>query len=127
LNLSYFFLALLGLFAGTLSGLLGIGGGVILVPGLMLILKYSFIQATLVSLSVIIPTALVGVTKHYYYTKFLPLYTIAILTSFSIVGSYLGVGWAHELPISLLKKLFAVFLIFLALDMLFGWSESLRS
>ena len=113
-------LLLIGLVAGFSSGLLGIGGGVILVPALIFFLRLSVHQAVALSLAVIVPTALVGFLRHYQSLQLpisYPLYTAAG----GIVGALIGAQLAITLDAELLKKIFGVFMLFVACHMLFDF------
>lgn len=120
-------LALVGLAAGTLSGLFGVGGGVVIVPGLIFVLGIPLKEAAAISLAVIVPTALVGVLKSHYQGsgQFNPSIVVMILSG-SLLGAYLGASLAHLMPTVTMKRAFAIFLIVVALDMLFGWTERIK-
>src|SRR3989339_130709 len=116
---------LLGAFAGTISGLLGIGGGVIVVPGLVFLFKWQHFSplylmhlAIATSLAVIICTALRGLLVHIQqgfddwsiFKKWLP----AI-----ILGTMTGAVIAHFLSTHILSICFSVFLLFISVRMFF--------
>ncbi len=117
----YLSLITLGLFAGFTSGLLGIGGGVILVPALALIFGIPFHKAVGISLAIIIPTAFSSMLKHHQAgnVDFTFAFTVSI---FAIMGGWLGASYSSVLPASTLKKIFAIFMIFIGCNMLFGWT-----
>ena len=117
-------LFLLGLVAGVTSGLLGIGGGVLLVPALVLIARVEIHIAIGVSLAVIVPTALVGVLKHYSLgnVEFATAITVAIG---GMLGAYLGASYASSVSEENLKRMFGVLLLVLGFNMIFGWSASI--
>ncbi len=112
--------AAIGLFAGTLSGLLGVGGGVILVPAFMRLLGMSIHQAIATSLCVIIATASVGSWKHYQLGH-LPTQSwkiIFLVSTLSVVGSYFGAALTGKLSDRGLRLIFAVFLLIVASQMI---------
>ena len=119
-------LLLTGLSAGILSGLFGVGGGVILVPALLFVTGISIHQAIGVSLAVIVPTALTGVLKHYQLGN-VDLKLAALVAVGGILGSLIGAYLASVLPAEALKKAFGVFLIFVGLNVVFGWTGSLAT
>jgi len=119
-------LIIIGLFAGFSSGLLGIGGGVIFVPAISLVLGLSFHKAVGISLAVIVPTAFVGMLKHYSEGN-VDFKIVAIIALFAMIGSWLGASSASVLPAAMLKKVFAVILIFIGFNMFFGWTSALAS
>ena len=117
-------LFVLGIVAGIISGLLGIGGGVLLVPALVLIARVEIHIAIGVSLAVIVPTALVGVLKHYSLgnVEFATAITVAIG---GMIGAYLGASYASSISEANLKRMFGVLLLVLGFNMIFGWSASI--
>ncbi len=116
--MSYFFMVVAGLAAGLLSGLLGVGGGVILVPVFVYLLKMDIHLAIGTSLAVIIPTALMGTFKHYLQHS-VDGKVFLIVSVFAILGAFYGVHISLGLTGPTLKKLFAIFLFFLSLYMYF--------
>ena len=82
-------LIIIGVCAGIISGLLGLGGGVFLVPALLLFLDMSIHKAIGISLAVIVPTALSGALKHYHLGN-VDLRVAALVAVGGIVGGFLG-------------------------------------
>ena len=117
-------LILLGFVAGVISGLLGIGGGVVLVPALLFLERLSIHQAMGISLAVIVPTAFAGVAR-YYAAGNVKLDVALMVAVGGVSGGVLGASFANMLPAHLLKKIFGVFLIVIGCNILFGWSASL--
>lgn len=119
-----FILILIGLAAGTLGGLVGVGGGIIMVPALVYFLNSNQLQAQGTSLIVMmIPVSAVSVYN--YYTKgniaFSDFKNALIIACGFVVGSYFSSLLANNyLPIPLVKKFFAGFMIVVALKMLIG-------
>ncbi len=120
--MSFLLLIAIGLVAGIFSGLLGIGGGVILVPGIVMVAGLSIHQAIGISLAVIIPTAISGTAKHFLSGN-VDLKLALIIAGSAIIGAWLGASFAQALPAAQLKKVFAVFLILIGCNMLFGWTS----
>ena len=112
----------LGLTAGFTSGLLGIGGGVILVPALALIFGLPFHKAIGISLAIIIPTAFSSMLKHYQAGNVDFSFAI-VITIFAIIGAWLGATYSSYLPAATLKKVFAIFMIAIGFNMLLGLSD----
>lgn len=111
-------LILLGLFAGTLSGLLGIGGGIIIVPALTQLFKVPANVAVGTSLLIIIPTAITGSITHY--MKGNLNFGLALLVMVgAVAGGYLGARLVSLMPEVLLRRLFAVLLVYVAFNMWF--------
>ena len=103
---------LLGLLAGVLSGLFGVGGGILFVP-MLVALGLGQVEASATSLLAIIPTAGVGVWRQARYGNMRPRSALIIGTS-SIVGVVVGVQLATSLPEHILRRLFGVLLIAVA-------------
>lgn len=113
----YMSVILIGLAAGILSGLLGVGGGTIIVPALVLILGISQHLAQGISLAVFIPTSALGAYA-YYRRKYIHLNTASSLALGTSFGVIIGVIMANYIPACELRKLFGVFMIIIALTML---------
>jgi len=102
-----------GFLAGMSSGLLGIGGGLLFVPGLVLILGATQLRAEATSLLAIIPVALVGAwrQKSYGNLRLRDAMTIGILSPLGVLA---GVGLANVVSDKLLSYLFAAMLLYFA-------------
>ncbi|MDD2986643.1 sulfite exporter TauE/SafE family protein [Flavobacterium sp.] len=109
----------IGLLAGLLSGLIGIGGGVIMVP-LLLILGLSQHQAQGTSLTVLaVPvTALAAFT--YYKEGHVDWRYAAVMAVFFVIGGYFGSKFAIHIEEKVLKKIFGVVLLLMAGKLIFG-------
>jgi uncharacterized membrane protein YfcA len=109
----------IGFAAGMLGGLIGIGGGLIVVPALVYFLSYSQHQAQGTSLGLLVlPVAILGVIN-YYKKGYVDPKVVGLLAIGFVLGSYLGSKYALALPQATLKKVFAIFLLILSLKMLF--------
>ncbi len=108
--------AVIGLLAGLIGGLLGVGGGLILVPLFHYILKMNIHAAIGTSLAVIVPTALVATLPNI--TSNQVNWRIFVFAGvFTIVGSFLGAKASINMDVTILKKIFAIFLIAVAIRM----------
>ncbi|MFV1992242.1 MAG: sulfite exporter TauE/SafE family protein [Acidimicrobiales bacterium] len=106
----------IGLFAGTLAALLGVGGGIVFVPALVVILGLSQHVAQGTSLAVIAPTALIATIVHHHGGRV--AWPIAIPVSIgSAFGAYVGASFALRLEGPILEKLFALVLASLSVLM----------
>ncbi len=105
-----------GFAAGWLSALLGIGGGVILIPMMIYFFKVPIQQAVGTSLAVIIPTALVGAWKHYNLNH-LNLKLAILLAVGAVIGSYIGALSVNSFSPDVIRKIFAVLLLVTAARM----------
>lgn len=107
--------AVLGGCAGVLSGLLGVGGGILFVPVLALVLGLSEVKAEATSLLAIIPVALVGAFRQYRYGN-VHLRDGVILGVLSALGVAGGVALSNLLSGRALKLVFAVFMVLVAIQ-----------
>jgi uncharacterized protein len=105
--------AVVGLVAGVLSGLFGVGGGILYVPVLTFALGLSQLQAEATSLLAIIPTALVGVWRQRAYGN-VRWKAGLILGLAAVAGVQAGVQLAEALPGSTLRRLFGLLMIVVA-------------
>jgi uncharacterized membrane protein YfcA len=106
--------------AGFTSGLLGVGGGVILVPGLVLALGYRQREAVAGSLAAIIPITLVAVGVYYFASSkhHVRLDLGLVLLVGSVVGATVGARLAHRLPDRALRIGFGVLMLLVAARLL---------
>ncbi|MCL4542072.1 MAG: sulfite exporter TauE/SafE family protein [Chloroflexi bacterium] len=103
---------LIGAVAGTLSGLLGIGGGIVMVPLMVLALGLDQHVAQEISLSVIVPTSLSGALSSA--RKGNVAWRFAIfLACGALAGSFIGATLSNALPEYVLRKMFAIILVIL--------------
>ena len=110
--MTYVLAVLLGVAAGVLAGMFGVGGGILFVPTLTW-LGLTQLHAEATSLLAIIPTVIVGVRRHHGYgnVRWRPAVVIGVASIGAAVG---GAQVAESLPESALRKLFAVLLLFTA-------------
>jgi uncharacterized membrane protein YfcA len=116
--MQYLIAALIGLFGGVTSGLFGVGGGVVMVPAMVLLLHTNIKTAIGTSLIVIIPTALTGGLKHHQLGN-IDWRMVASLVPLAIVGGFLGAALTKSLPAETLKKCFGGFIILAGCRLLF--------
>lgn len=107
-------LLFIGLLAGVISGLLGIGGGIVIIPALVYLLGYSQHNAQGTSLGLLLPPIGILAVLNYHKAGFVNIKAAAIMCITFIIGSYITSKIAVELPETIIKKIFAVFLIFYA-------------
>jgi uncharacterized protein len=113
----------LGAAAGVLSGLLGVGGGILFVPALTLVLSLSQLKAEATSLLAIIPVALVGAARQHRYGH-VRVRDAAVLGVLSALGVLGGVVLANVLPEWILKYAFAALLLIVAARFLARWRRA---
>jgi uncharacterized membrane protein YfcA len=106
---------IIGLIAGVLAGLFGIGGGVIIVPALILLAHMKPQMATGTSLgALLLPVGILGAWQ-YYRQHSLNVHASLWIALGLVVGAYFGAMLAMKLPPRELQRLFAVFLLFVAI------------
>ena len=106
-------LVAVGLAAGFIAGMLGVGGGVLIVPGLVLFVGLSQLHAEATSLVAIVPTALVGAWRQDRYGN-VRWRDAMIIGALSVGGTFVGVALANVLPERALELLFAAVLLLAA-------------
>lgn len=119
---------IIGIAAGMLSGLVGVGGGIIMVPALVFFMNYNQHQAQGTSLGVLtLPVVIIASVYYYYQCKKMgtpmDLRVIGLLAVGFIAGAYFGSKLAISLPTETLKKIFAIVLFYTAIKML-GWDAA---
>lgn len=116
---------ILGLVAGVMSGLLGVGGGILFVP-LLVGLGLGQVEAAATSLLAIIPTAAVGAFRQARYGN-LRVRPALVIGVASIVGVEVGVRIATSAPEHVLRRLFGVLLIAVAAQIAWRARDSRES
>ena len=117
---NFLILILIGLAAGLLGGLLGLGGGIILIPAMVYLLGFSQHQAIGTSLAVMLPPIGMFAAYNYYKAGQVNLkYALIIAVAF-MAGSYLSSKFALTIPENTLKKIFSVLLLIVAIKMFFS-------
>ncbi len=112
-------LILIGVASGILGGMVGVGGGIIIVPALVYFLGFSQHTAQGTSLGLImLPVGIFGVMQ-YYKQGHVDFKVVGILAVGFLTGSYFGSKIALSLSQESIKKLFAVLMIIIAVKMLF--------
>ena len=110
---------LVGIAAGILSGLVGVGGGIIIVPALVYFIGFSQKTAQGTSLALImLPVGIFGVIQ-YYKQGYVDYKIVGILAIGFLAGSFFGSKLALSVSQETLKKIFAVLMIIIAFKMLF--------
>jgi uncharacterized membrane protein YfcA len=110
---------LIGLVAGTLGGMLGLGGAIIIIPALVMILGYSqqMAQGTALMMMVLPVGALAA--YQYHQKGFVDIYAALVMAVFFLVGGFVGAKFATQIPQDILKKGFSIMLIVIAVKMWF--------
>lgn len=108
---------ILGLAAGFTSGLIGIGGGIILVPAMVMLLGYTQHQAQGTSLAILVPP--VGLLAAYSYFKdgYVDIKVALLIAAGFFIGSLLGAKVSLGIPEVMLRRIFAAFLAIISVKM----------
>lgn len=110
-------IAVVGFIGGLSSGLFGVGGGVVFVPLMVMALGFNIHLAVGTSLAIILPTAAVGLLRHYKDGQV--DWKVAVLIALlAVLGSWIGAGLSIKLPVTMLRRLFAVLMIAVAVKLL---------
>ena len=124
--MEFLILLFLGMIAGTVAGLLGVGGGIVIVPMLIWFLShyieiptaYLMHVAIGTSLATIVITSLSSIIAHHRRRAVLWL-IVWQLTPGIIIGALLGASFADKLPSDILRIIFAIFILFIAVQLSF--------
>lgn len=108
---------LMGLATGLLSGIMGVGGGVILVPMLAVFMNVPQHLAQGISMIVIIPTAIAGIL-HFYKEKLINFRVAGLLATGAIAGSLISSNLVQYIPGADLKRIFGAFVIYTGIRMI---------
>jgi len=112
-------IAIIGAGAGLLSGLLGLGGAIVIIPALVLFLGYSqpMAQGTALMMMVLPVGALAAF--QYYQKGYVDIKVALIMAVFFFAGGYFGAKFATQIPQDILKKAFSLLLVVIAVKMWF--------
>jgi len=116
-------LLLIGLAAGILSGLVGVGGGIIVVPALVFALGFTQQQAQGTSLGLLLLPIGIFAVINYYKQGYIDIRVVVIMSIAFIIGAYLGSKFALTLPEKTVKRIFAIILFWAGIKML-GWDAA---
>ena len=115
-------LIILGVAAGVLSAMLGVGSGILLVPALVIVMGLPQKSAQGTALAVMVPMALVGVARYMTNPDVnISLVRVALLSAGAMAGALIGAAIASRLPGIALRRIFAAFLLVVAVRMM--WSS----
>ena len=111
-------LIVIGLLAGMLSGLVGVGGGIIMVPLLILFLGFSQHQAQGTSLAVLVVPVTALAVFNYYKQGYINWKYALVIALFFVVGGYFGSKLAVSIDQKILKKIFSIVLLLVGVKLL---------
>jgi len=113
----------LGLLVGVMSGILGLGGGIFLVPALIFLFGFSPHAAQGTSLAVLIPPIGIFAALEYYRKGYIDFSIVGLICLGFIFGAYAGAFYVDRIPVPLMRRIFGFFLFFVALQMVFTSAE----
>lgn len=113
-----FLYIILGLAAGILGGMFGIGGGSILIPAMVYLFGMTQHQAQGTSLAIMIPPIGLLAALRYYYSGNVKLGMAAFVCAGFFIGGLIGANLIQNFPDIMLKRLFGIFLFLVAIRMI---------
>ncbi len=117
--MNLFFYLLLGLVAGTFSGLIGIGGAIIIIPSLVLLFGLSQHTAQGTTLALMVPPIGLLAAWTYYKQGFVDFKVAGLICLGFFFGGLAGAKYATDIPDDILRKIFGVILLIASLKMIF--------
>ena len=118
-TINIFLFLLLGLITGIFSGLIGIGGAIIIIPSLVLVFSMSQHMAQGTTLALMVPPIGLLAAWTYYKAGFVDLKAAALICAGFFVGGFIGARFVADIPDLLLKRIFGIVLLLAALKMIF--------
>lgn len=112
-------LLIIGLVSGIASGVFGIGGGVLVVPGLVYLLGFSQHEATGTSLAILLPPVGLAAVIEYYRHGSVDLKAALVVAAALLVGAWLGAVFANHLKGHYLRLAFGVFVMGIGVYVIF--------
>jgi hypothetical protein len=116
---TFLILIVIGLITGAVGGMLGIGGALILIPALVYFVGFSQHEAIGTSLAVMLPPIGLFAAYNYYKAGQVNIKYALIIAAAFMIGSYFTSRLALKMPENLIRKIFSVFIILIAVRMFF--------
>ena len=113
-------LSIIGILTGIFSGLLGVGGGLIMIPMFVFFLGFSQHMAQGMSLAVMLPPVTLLAAWNYHKAGYIDWKIALIVSVLFIIGGFFGSKIALKIDQQMLKKVFGVLIILAGLKMLLG-------
>lgn len=117
-------LFIIGLVAGIMSGLVGIGGGIVIVPALIYFLGFSQYEAQGTTLGLLLLPIGILAVLNYYQKGYVDVKVVGIMAIAFVLGGWLGSKLSLSISEVALKRIFAILLFYTAIKML-GWDSAL--
>jgi uncharacterized membrane protein YfcA len=112
-------LLVIGTITGIMAGMLGIGGGIVVIPALVMIMGLSQQTAQGTSLAMMLPPVGILAVYNYYKAGHVDFRFALLLAIAFIAGSYFGSKFAIAIPQIMMKRIFGVVLLLVSIKMLF--------
>ncbi len=109
---------LLGIIAGGLAGLLGVGGGIIIVPALIYIFHFSQKTAQGTTLALLVPPIGILAAYAYYKTGHVNIRAALFIVAGFLIGSFLSAQFTNSINEAYLSRIFGTFLLVVAIRMI---------
>jgi uncharacterized membrane protein YfcA len=122
-----FILITIGLIAGVLSGFVGVGGGIVIVPGLVYMLGFTQHQAQGTSLFILSMPVVILATMNYWKTGNVNWKFGLIIAATFVLGGYIGSKLALKIPPGLVKFLFGILMAYVSFRLIVSGYQSLSS
>lgn len=110
----------IGCMAGVLSGLFGIGGGIIIVPALIYLCGFSQLKAQGTSLAILLPPVGILAFIDYYKKGYVNVQAGILICIFLVIGSVFGAKLSHAIPVDMMRKLFGILTMLISIKLIFG-------
>lgn len=117
-------LVLIGLFAGMMSGFIGIGGGVVMVPALVYLMGLSQHEAQGTSLILMLPPIGILAVMNYYKAGQLNIWYGVVIALAFVIGGYFGSKIALKMSPSKVKLIFGILMLYIAIKMIYSGLKS---
>ena len=120
-------LILIGVFAGILSGFVGIGGGILIVPALVYFFGMTQMEAQGTSLFLMLPPIGILAVMNYYKTGNVNIWYGMIIAAAFVLGGYFGSKLSLRLSPNVVKVIFGTFMLYVAFKMIWSGYQGFQS
>lgn len=110
----------IGLLAGILSGMVGVGGGIIIVPALVYFMAMNQHEAQGTSLAVLLLPVGILAVYNYYKAGYVDVRSTLIIATTFVIGGFIGSKISIGLDQNMVKKIFGIFLLLIGIKMVLG-------
>jgi uncharacterized protein len=117
---TFMILVIIGLVAGFLGGMIGLGGAIILIPAMVLFLAMDQRMAQGTTIAIMLPPIGLFAAFNYYKAGYVNVRYALVIAAVFMLGGYLGSRLALNVPVGVLKRIFAVVLALIAAKMIFA-------